>query len=752
MIKIEQNMLFADRYRLIKCIGRGGFAEVWLADDTLTDLQVAIKIYGGMNDEGLKIFVKEINKVYHLNHTNLLKPQHVAAWQGMPYLVMTYCSAGSLEKKIGQITEQEVWKILHDVASGLAYLQSNNIIHQDIKPANILQDDMGNYVIIDFGISTLARDTLIKSTLRGYTNAGTLAYMAPERFSKDPNPIFASDIWSLGAMLYELLEGNTPFPTNIGGGMQKAGAEIPDITADVSQELKSAIYQMLSLNTWDRPTSAALANGDVRKRTIPTTPIVNNRTSPKQKAQTNNEKVVIPISPYRTTLWEKILQGVTSLWGMFVFVLATIMLIDDFKWLDIQEIVHHINLGCVNLILAIICVVELLKPNIKSAITKLLITTIVVLFATVLSLYLAEYHRIVHYQFTTFLVPTMLSCLLLQIVNVIRINIYKNKSQRSAVQSNKFSNRKKYWLGMCALILVVSYFIPTIVDKIKIDNGKIDAWVEILDRQNHPSIIYEAETFYVKLNKKQNTKGIHYHLTGAERNNHSFGLPPSYDDYTPCEGAKQVSVVIFYTSINGIKLKICTQYFDVHPQMDSKVDLGLSVKWASCNIGADAPEKHGDYYAWGEISSKSEYTWLTYQWCEGNTATLSKYSSNLDKKMHLEISDDVAQKLLDDNWRIPTYEEQRELVTRCDWIYTSRKGVNGYIVKSRKNSNSIFLPVTGCKSGTNLYGEEEFGYYWSSTVNHNDNTEAWILNFGAKGPGFYNSNRYIGRCIRPVCP
>ena len=258
MSLIESNTLFADRYRLIKRIGRGGFAEVWLADDTLADIQVAVKIYGGMDDEGLKIFVKEINKVYHLNHTNLLKPQHVAAWQGMPYLVMTYCVAGSLEKKIGQITEQEIWKIIHDVASGLDYLHSNNIIHQDIKPANILQDDMGNYVIIDFGISTLARDTLRKSTLMGNTSAGTLAYMGPERFMKDSTPIFASDIWSLGAMLYELLESKTPFPADFGGGMQKAGAEVPDITADVSTSMKSAIYQMLRLNTWERPTAKTL--------------------------------------------------------------------------------------------------------------------------------------------------------------------------------------------------------------------------------------------------------------------------------------------------------------------------------------------------------------------------------------------------------------------------------------------------------------------------------------------------------------
>ena len=290
MSPIKSDILFAYRYRLIKRIGRGGFAEVWLADDTLAELQVAIKIYDGMDEEGLKIFVQEINKVYHLNHTNLLKPQHVAAWNNMPYLVMNYCSAGSCEKRIGQITEQEVWKILHDVASGLAYLHSNNIIHQDIKPANILQDDMGNYVIIDFGISTLARDTLLKSTLMGNTSAGTLAYMGPERFSQQPAPTKASDIWSLGATLYELIEGTTPFPREVGGGMQKMGAEIPSINAPISDALKFTIFKMLSKETWDRPTAATLVEWATKPDAIQVDYTVFNK-----KVTTNSTDDTIPV-------------------------------------------------------------------------------------------------------------------------------------------------------------------------------------------------------------------------------------------------------------------------------------------------------------------------------------------------------------------------------------------------------------------------------------------------------------------------
>jgi serine/threonine protein kinase len=144
------------------------------------------------------------------------------------------------------------------VAAGLAYLHEKDIVHQDIKPDNILIDTEGNYLITDFGISTRARSTLRKSVMSTTNSAGTLAYMGPERFSTQPAPTKASDIWSLGAMLYELLEGVTPFPPDFGGSMLNAGAVIPAINAPVSENLKQTIYKMLSKETWDRPTAATL--------------------------------------------------------------------------------------------------------------------------------------------------------------------------------------------------------------------------------------------------------------------------------------------------------------------------------------------------------------------------------------------------------------------------------------------------------------------------------------------------------------
>ena len=170
---------------------------------------------------------------------------------------MAYCPSGSCVKRVGKMTEAELWKLIHDVAAGLAYLHEKDVIHQDIKPDNILVDTEGNYLITDFGISTRARSTLRKSVIGGNTSGGTTAYMGPERFSRQPAPTKASDIWSFGAMAFELLEGVTPFG-EIGGGMQKGGAEIPFINAPVSDALKYTIFKMLSKETWDRPTAATL--------------------------------------------------------------------------------------------------------------------------------------------------------------------------------------------------------------------------------------------------------------------------------------------------------------------------------------------------------------------------------------------------------------------------------------------------------------------------------------------------------------
>jgi len=258
---LTENLLFADRYKLVKQLGRGGFAEVWLAKDNLTDVQVAIKVYApgtGLDDNGIKIFTQEFSMVFDMNHTNLLRPTHFDCWERMPYLIMPLIKNGSAFKYLAEgktIPEDECWKMLHDVAAGLAYLHEKNppLIHQDIKPDNIMIGDEGQYLITDFGISARVRST-IRGGKAQEQSGGTLAYMGPERFSSTPKPIMASDVWSLGAMMYELMTGLPPFG-NHGGVLQKNGADIPIIEGDFTQELKDIVTSCLAKETWDRPSA-----------------------------------------------------------------------------------------------------------------------------------------------------------------------------------------------------------------------------------------------------------------------------------------------------------------------------------------------------------------------------------------------------------------------------------------------------------------------------------------------------------------
>ena len=174
------------------------------------------------------------------------------------------------------------------------------------------------------------------------------------------------------------------------------------------------------------------------------------------------------------------------------------------------------------------------------------------------------------------------------------------------------------------------------------------------------------------------------------------------------------------------------------------VDLGLSVKWASCNLGASTPAGKGGYYAWGETSTKTEYSEKNYAYYkEGSGYT--NIGENIAGTQY-----DAATVNLGKDWRMPTQDEVQELCDKCTFTYGEVDGVKGYYATG-KNGNSIFLPCYGYKTGTWDRSEDQ-GYFWTGSIN-NDNSyfgvSLWLYN-GKPSISHYAASKYEGLQIRPV--
>ena len=198
------------------------------------------------------------------------------------------------------------------------------------------------------------------------------------------------------------------------------------------------------------------------------------------------------------------------------------------------------------------------------------------------------------------------------------------------------------------------------------------------------------------------------------------------------------------------------------------VDLGLpsGLKWASCNVGAFAPEEYGDYFAWGETEPKEDYYWSNYKWCNGYSNKLTKYctqsfywesSGPMDNKTVLDLEDDAARANWGGSWRMPTYEEWWELWRNCTWTSVTLDGVNGSLGTSNTNGNSIFLPAAGCHYFMNLEYAGSEGDFWSSSLltydsSFTDDSRYSLIgindDFGNVGGSY--EGRFAGLTVRPV--
>lgn len=271
--------LFDRRYALKEKLGDGGYSTVWVAHDTTTDTEVALKIFksnGKLDEQAKEDFRCEYRNLIKLNHTHIIHTLGGGIYKDeLPYLVLPICHGGAATQK-KNATEEELWQFAEQVASGLAYLHRHRTVHQDIKPDNVLINDDGQYVIIDLGISTKTRQTLRPN--QNVNPGGTTWYMSPESFEKEKASVFSRDIWALGASLYELMTGDVPFG-EFGGLTQKAkDGKVPSIeSAGYTDRLKQLVYDCLAMETWDRPSAEDVVRrcqGEVLTSSSPPAPPV----------------------------------------------------------------------------------------------------------------------------------------------------------------------------------------------------------------------------------------------------------------------------------------------------------------------------------------------------------------------------------------------------------------------------------------------------------------------------------------------
>lgn len=186
------------------------------------------------------------------------------------------------------------------------------------------------------------------------------------------------------------------------------------------------------------------------------------------------------------------------------------------------------------------------------------------------------------------------------------------------------------------------------------------------------------------------------------------------------------------------------------------VDLGLSVKWSSNNLGAASAEDSGAYFAWGETEPKNEFTWGNYALCNGSETTLLKYNNKefygvVDNLSTLQSEDDAASVKLGNGWRMPTQGEWTELVNNCYWQYSEQNGASGLLITSEINGKSIFLPAAAQRYGTTIDSQNARCYYWTSSKASEG--KAWSLYATSDSKSAYLSKaRYYGLPIRPVLP
>lgn len=259
-----------DRYEIIKSIGEGGMANVYLAYDTILDRNVAIKVLRGdlANDEKfVRRFQREALSASSLSHPNIVAMYDVGEDDGLYYIVMEYVEGKTLKqllKKRGSLTLSEAIDIMLQLTDGMAHAHDSYIVHRDLKPQNIMIEDDGQIKITDFGIAMALNSTQLTQT---NSVMGSVHYLPPEQAAGKGTTI-KSDIYSMGIIFYELLTGELPFKGDsaVEIALKQMKEPLPDVhklNNDIPQSIENIILKSTAKNPKNRYDDAKSMHNDL---------------------------------------------------------------------------------------------------------------------------------------------------------------------------------------------------------------------------------------------------------------------------------------------------------------------------------------------------------------------------------------------------------------------------------------------------------------------------------------------------------
>ena len=776
-----------DQYELIRELGGGGFGCVYLAKDTVSGIEVAVKGLPPLvrlNKEELENVRQNFALVSRLYHPNIAAALHfqkvqsavyndddvkekLRVFNGDPLVVMQYARGVTLSQwrkqfPDGKVPLDKAIEITRQIASALDYAHKERIIHRDIKPANVMIETLPDRSItvrvLDFGLAAEIRSSMGRLSLNVTDKSGTRHYMAPEQWSGKKQSK-ETDQYSLAALFYELILGEVPFASVFDTGdtvLMKTVVEndSPEIPHDLPKSVRLALAKALSKKREDRFASCsefvdALQGGLISGARASSRPFFSRAVAILAAV------AALGIAFGGIWYWQsaKSEAEVSQKTAIVRDIEEEKRLCDD----EIERqfsVRHHCDY------------VERMRDKARSQIFK----AYPGFMDNLKKMTLRERCRIAFF-----------------------LSAYSCKKSISFILDEKLLDVNDVGDGgflHCAACAcdkdMIDFLIARGADVNKQDkDGQSPiSWASADGARGISMIKYLIERHGARIVNVNDDKSLFMDLAG--RSNFQEGAKYLIEErsYVPTSDELQKLGEKDKAYIESLLKKrqgasSCDQAQSMRGdrmfsgETHDKVQLWEGGPyWATRNIGADKPEDFGYYFWWGDtVGYKREYwKWVSsdgsipnflFYYDNDKISTYGKSISELEREGWIEKENgtytltskhDAAQAYLGGAWRMPTKDEFDNLVEKCDWTWTTRNGKNGYVVRGRGNyaSKSIFLPCAGYGERSSLNAAGVFGYYWSSVPDSVGLNVSWGLSIDASSYYMHNYRRTLGHSVRPV--